>query len=138
MDLTPETQAQLNAFLSTLLTSIEATGSFAAEQIPLVAQEIALWGFWSNLIPWLILLVGFLGFGIWALRLWTDGKPFSVGEYSSEPAPKVFLVIGSSLVAIGLGIALLVNSTAGVGFLPQAIKASIAPRLYVIDWLRNK
>lgn len=136
MDLTPENQQKINDVLGYLLDSVQKVGDVAVDQLPLVAQEIVAWGFWSNLVSYLFV---WLLFGVACSTVVTVVRKHSkLDDGYGGPNRHGFVVIASASIAVVTGIALMPMTFADDGPGQQALKSAIAPRLYVLDWLRGK
>lgn len=134
MNITPENQEKINAVLSYLLDSVQKVGDVAADQLPIVAQEIALWGFWSNAITYaILLLINVVLWSIIAGCLVTNGTLFD----RDCPSRKGLVAIVCAVMAFYFGIGLSSETLMAKGCMRSAVKAYAAPRVYVLDWLRE-
>ena len=112
-----ETKDILNEFLKSLLEGLKEAGALVKDQMPLVLQEYVTWG----------IVHGFIWFGVWAiiaaLLIWFAiwmGKKVDVDDFG----PVVFV-----------GVVALVSLSTSLIYLSGAIKALVAPRVYLIDEL---
>lgn len=117
---------------------VEGTaGPFISEQAPLYAQEVVAWKLWggiSGLIVCLVMVAGGAALSWLSVRLLRQAfKLENIGKYEEAGGFGVGgLFVG--LVALGL----LVVGVAGIpGEVNSVVKASVAPRMIVLEHLRG-
>lgn len=119
---------QLTQILQFLLETAKATGEFAKEQLPLVAQEIVTFGIAKHVIGFLAAaLVGVAGWR--GLSRYVQKVKESKGNIWSEEQVGLgrLLQFGGAAVCICLAVSNLIS-------LSQAI---LAPRLYLLEYLKD-
>jgi hypothetical protein len=112
----------LAEYMKKMLAAVETGANFAADQIPLIVQEKLAFDFWWSAV-WVVLAVAGVIFGIWLIR--GGNKLYKIDKYNDMVVGYFFG--GFSLLAAGSIIGL-INTY-------YALKISLAPRLYIIDWL---
>lgn len=129
-------EERLARLLDWLDTTARTVGDFAAEQTPLLVQEIIAWGFWSQVVAAVLWAVAWLVafcVGRWLFRLGTtlplgdrrglphrsEGACFAMSFGTIIRVAAFFLLIGTA-----------VHTT-------KAVKVSIAPRLYVLEYVQR-
>lgn len=135
--MTPEMQKALNQFFTDLLTGTEKYAqqgaAFMQEQIPLVLREKLYFDF-SVAVVWVCFSVIFFVVA-WLVSRWamTKIRP-DLPQESSYRFDKTDASILSVGIRISAGlissIILIVNTT-------TMLKIYFAPRLYIVDWLRQ-
>jgi hypothetical protein len=122
---TPELQAKLEASASELIDFIKAGGAttidFAKEQVPLVVEEMIRWGWWGAMLG---IAFGIVTFGLCAACVGYIRVSLRKGD---EP----FFSVVIAALSFVIGAAALTTNTA------TAIKITVAPRLYLIDQLKE-
>lgn len=103
-------------------TGIEKGGSFAVEQAPLVAQEIIWWGIASGLL-WMAFSAMCIAAIYWGIK-----KVIAL-DITDEPHGFFMCFFG------GIGAMILAAVFANNVF--QVAKASVAPRLYILEQLKG-
>jgi hypothetical protein len=116
-EMNDELQKALAAFLQTMLASVEQGAAFAQEQAPLVVQEFLRWGLMSNALGAAVFAVG----AFVCIRL-TRG----FWEEDSDSTVAIFSCIGA-VAGVCLSVVCAFD----------ALKVWVAPRVYVLDWLRG-
>lgn len=114
-----DTENKLNELLAFILEGAKDAQAFAGEQLPLAAQEIITYGIWYNSIAAVSMFFVFLA-GLlfaWKLKSCDDG----------DMAPAVFFVCLFDLIP------LFVAAEFGL----VVIKAIVAPRVYLIEYVSN-
>lgn len=118
-------QKELATWLAQLRDTANAGASFALEQAPLVIQEKVAYGRVSGVV-WLLIFMGL----VWLA--WTLGrKGFAKGCEAAKNSRDPFFMFLGALSYLPVGVSGLLALTQ----LDSVIKAWIAPRLYVLEWL---
>lgn len=128
-----KTKTLVYEYLKKLLEATEKGVQWTADQIPLIIQEKLNYDFWYS-ISWMIFGV-VLVLGAWLFcHLYEDyaNKNFPISDpwkidQKDARITRVFVRIGSLIVGIGF---VTVNG-------PVALKIAVAPRLYILEWLRG-
>lgn len=118
-------QQLVNESLETVLRWAEATEGFAVEQAPLLAQEIVRYGIISNAVAIVIALLIALPPVIIS---WRCGVGNDV--WKSEPTSRAVACIVFGLFGFVASIHMLATASNSI---PSLIKASLAPRLYILE-----
>lgn len=128
--MTPELQQRLGAVLDYIGDVAKGATDFTAEQAPLVAREVVMWGVWSNTIL--------------AVGLFLAVVPLLLLAKKSGKACKTLIDENSEMcVPVGVATAILIGGAvactcvAAFSATPKAIKASVAPRLYLVEWVKE-
>jgi hypothetical protein len=112
----------LAEYMKKMLTAIETGANFAADQIPLIVQEKLAFDFWWSMVWVVVAVIGFI-FGIWLIR---DGiKLYKIDQHNDMVDGHFF----GGLILLAAG------SIIGLMNIYYVLKISLAPRLYIIDWL---
>lgn len=123
---------QLDARLASLLDWLETTGrsaeSFVYEQAPLIAREIVAWTLWSNLVYSLLGILALVCAGVLVrigVRMWRTEKDQNV--------------LGMKLTGLSFPafVLVLVGAAACACHIAPTIKAVVAPRLVILDYVRG-
>lgn len=118
----PKVNEQLAELLAFVKKGAEATTDFAVEQAPLVAREIVAWTFWEALAGC------FFGVLCAAAALWCGKLARRWANCRDVGEEIMFPVVGAAAAGIVSVVVLTVNA-------PNAIKAAVAPRLVIIDYI---
>lgn len=122
-DTKPSTNDIVNSFMTELLEFSKDAGAFAKEQVPLVLQEYVAWGAAEGITLFVLgaaLIIGYVyGCRRWALQAADDG----------ESVAAIYIILGG-MASIAASFAVFVG-------LMQAMKALIAPRVYLIETLSD-
>jgi hypothetical protein len=121
----PGTRDIINSFLTELLEFSKDAGAFAKEQVPLVLQEYVKWGIAEGLMIFFGCSLYIIGFAYGAKRWAIDAH-----RGDDDLAAFLYLMIGGILSLMAF-VGALVD-----GILP-AIKAIVAPRVYLIEKLSD-
>lgn len=124
--MTPELQAQLAAYLKTLLETTKAAGSLAVDQLPLIVQEKIAYG--RVIETWQLVLfaaVTYLGYRLFRWGAREDAKGYGHGHEAAMPG----LVFGA-IVAIVAGLLTVIQTS-------YVAQVWLAPRLYIIEWVAH-
>lgn len=122
-----ETKDILNEFLKTLLEGVEQAGAFVKEQLPLVLQEYVAWGIVEGAAMCILCSIS-----VFVLcRLVVKWAVPSAKKASSNGD----LDIGYWMAAIIMAIGCVPISFIAINGLLSAMKALIAPRVYLIEEL---
>ena len=115
-----------NELQQKLIEWIESLTKTVGDELPHFISECVTYGFWACTIK-------AIAFASLAIAIFVTAKNL----YLHIPTPKdrceVALVIRKILFIIGFGIPILISYMLTIGCLNNAIKAKIAPRIYVID-----
>jgi len=121
----------LNKFGEKLLQYAESAEMFASKEVPLYVEELLKFRVLENYIQigaWvgaIALTSSFLA----ASLLWWKAKEW--GEYESGPA------VTTITVSILLGAFLLLGGAFSVSNLTEIYKIKVAPRVFIIDYIRS-
>ena len=121
-----ELQKQIAEILKQALAAAQHGGQWLAGQIPDVLQQLILWNIWCGIISGIIFLM-ILSIGLIVTFKVTDQKLVEVSygkEWAISKIVSCFIFGVSSLVSL---IAFLIN-------LPDALKAAIAPKLFLLEY----
>ncbi len=118
----PEKYDELIAYLT---DAVKAGGDLVKEQAPLVAQEIIAWGIWYHTIEAAILTLAM----VWAWRYLPKRLNRLANHHDFD--------IGGVFGWIGFVVASLIASVAVLIDVHNALQAVIAPRLYLLDYLKS-
>lgn len=119
---------EIEQSLDKILEWAEAGEGFVLEQGPLVAQEIVAWTFWRGVligVPCVAVAVVIVAIGLWRAYLFTKS------ECEVDRTMGTFFALAIAGV-LALGPALGAAET-----IPNAIKAAVAPRLVIIEYLSS-
>lgn len=126
----PAISERLNNAMLKVGEWVEATESFAADQAPLLVQEIVWWGvagsgYWVGLGLFFITLGS--GYGIFSYRRWEHLRAMTgdSGEFAR------FMAFAVPIVANFIGILMIMIN------IMSTLKPLVAPRLYLIEYFRN-
>lgn len=123
------TVERLNDLMDWVGSTAKATEGFVIEQAPLVAQEIVAWEFWGC-IGHASLFLAFAIAGTLTIRLlWRKDKDGNL-LVDDEAARFVPSILG--------GIACVAFVVAAADYGIHAIKAKVAPRIVIIDYVAGK
>jgi hypothetical protein len=117
-----QTKTLLAEYLKKLLQAAESGASFAAEQIPIIIQEKLAFDFWvATMWIALCLVAGILvSIGYYKINVKAEWD-----EDTTAPTTVAMFFVGVTLLMI-----LLFN-------LITIIKIQVAPRLYIVEWLKG-
>lgn len=120
----PETEKNINEAIDWLQQTGGQLQDFAAEQAPLYCREVVAWEFWIGIAGSLLGLAITL-FGAWLVRkgMQLSRAPESCGE---EVFP---LWLGGTAVVASICVL--------CAMAPRTIKAAVAPRLVIVEHLRQ-
>jgi hypothetical protein len=122
----PETEKNINETIDWLQQTGGQLQDFAAKQAPLYCREIVAWEFWNGLvlgtIGLLLLAVG--GVALAKFLRW-------MREGDGEPNARTMTSMCIALMALTSGSCLLLSNTT------RTIKAAVAPRLVIVEHLRQ-
>lgn len=118
-----DTEKNINEAIDWLQQTGGQIQDFAVEQAPLYCREVVAWELWSGLV-----LVA-LGLGLLLVAVWLMKKGIAIyrgGGCGEEIGPMILsifaFIVGGFLLANGAG---------------SSIKASVAPRLVIVEHLRG-
>lgn len=117
------TTDKLNALLDFVKSGAEKTTDFAAEQAPLIAREIVAWQLWTSLVG--------IAFGLVMLFVVCVCLAVCIRNKWKEEPPVIICGIVGLILGIGVIPVICVNTH-------KTIKATVAPRLVVIDYLKSE
>jgi hypothetical protein len=120
----PETEKNINEAIDWLQQTSGQIQDFAAEQAPLYCREVVAWEFWIGIAGSLLGAAIALA-GVWLVRkgIQLSHNPKSSGE---EVLPMMF---GAVVLLASIGLL--------CTMLPRTIKATVAPRLVIVEHLRQ-
>jgi hypothetical protein len=117
-----QTKTLLAEYLKKLLQAAESGASFAAEQIPLVVQEKLAFDFWSS-VMWATVSA------ISMVLVWYGYYKLNVmAEWDEETTAPT--TVAAAFCTLPLLVVIFVNLSA-------IIKIQVAPRLYIVEWLKG-
>lgn len=109
----------------------ENGGDFVAEQAPLLATEIVAWHFWSSVFCAGVGVAFVVLFLIAAFVFFRVATSCTSDQFSDGHPKAVLGVIGGSACVL---VAAMILGLAVVGNTYEAIKASVAPRIVLIEY----
>lgn len=112
-----ELQKRMLEYLDTLEGTVKAGADFAADQVPLLAQEWLAWCFWSSVLGAAasIVVCLILGFTCWMLGRVKDPNEGHVVAF---------------IICCGLAVLLFIPAAACT---VQAVKVKVAPRVVLLE-----
>lgn len=129
MSNTAELQDALAAVINRSLNGLDAAASFVKEQLPDVISQLLVWTIAVNIIHislWVILLLITVGYGV---RLRKRGI--------KHVTPNQGLTLGGTIHIILIFAVLIAIPTAVVGAVTETIKVVVAPKLFLIDYVKD-
>lgn len=143
MKIDAATSDKVNELLRYVADAVKDGGDAIKEQAPMVAREIVAYGFWSGAVGCAIGIAAiFVAFAAGLLihshvkHAKANFKPYYKGN-EFDP-----ILDANSLIVIGGTMAVLVGVVFGsvevVSSVYPIVKTTVAPRLYVLDYLRGK
>jgi H+/Cl- antiporter ClcA len=122
--MTPETESNINETINWLQQAGGTIQTFALEQAPLYCREVVAWEFWGGTI------FGGLGVIVFALGIVYSKMFFKwMKEDDGEPTLRTISTFTAAIGCLLLGFM-------GIEYhIPRAIKASVSPRLVIIEHL---
>lgn len=131
-------QERLLGYLTAAETAIQNGGEVIASELKEVVHEIAVWGFWSNLFNCLCFILFYI-FLVLATK-YMYKNIWSKADFMSNDTNDIFNCVVTILTSILACIVLMV----GLATLPecrdsamQSVKAYVAPRIYVIEYVNG-
>ena len=123
-----ELKDKLIGYLDTLEQVVEDGVDFTSEQASMVAQEIVLWTLWCSASYLLMCIITVFALIMVCKFCWKYTRSWEVEEdrFAARATP----IIITGVVTIPISLCVIIN----VGNLVQAI---VAPRLVVIDYIRD-
>lgn len=128
-----QVQDKLASILEFLQTSIETGANFAADQAPLVVQEVLLWGFWFNFLLLVSLLLGAAICFVAAYRLRRMVSDYSLYSECPQELEEVWFFGKWGFPAAGFTVLLVFAPMP----LAKMVKIWVAPRLYLLDYIKG-
>lgn len=122
----PELEANVNEALDWLQKTGGAVQDFAVEQAPLYCREVVAWEFWSGAVFGGIGLV-LMAIGLVALMKFIMWMKEDECEPNGRTVPAFFVTTG----CLAVGVAMASSN------IPKAVKATVAPRMVIVEHLRN-
>lgn len=123
----------LNTFANKMLSAVEGIEAFGKEQIPDYIEQVLLFNFWEDAfyiaIPLVLLYVFYRFF---------KKTEFSKAEFDYMGAPEnrtAFRVYISSVI---LAVVSIWSVIAVLSLSPEMVKIKIAPKVYIVDYLRAR
>jgi len=117
-------QAAFIEMLTNIQSALTAAAEFSSEQIPLVLQEILLYHTW--------LYAAILAAGILCWIAAVLGIKFAARHWE-----KIYRIDCEPGVVIGVGVLIIAGVVLIVGSAVQLLKVTLAPRLFLIEYLAN-
>jgi len=127
-----QTTDRLNDALDFLLRSMQETKDFTMEQAPLVAKEIVAWEFWGGVSNAVIGVLLVLTSVIVIKTVYRR-----TAQAWSGDSDDMVSAVGGVIVMIVCILVVCGSSVQSVNGTTSAIKASVAPRLVVLDYVRG-
>lgn len=115
-----ELQERIEGYLDAVESSANTAGEFAAEQVPLVAQEYLAWVFWGGVVLLLAALVGILLSAVAAYVFWKTKDSLKHVEANVLSAMAALALATGSFIAA-------VPATYNI------VKVTVAPRVVLIE-----
>lgn len=125
---------KIQEHLGVLLEYLEKGFGFAAEQMPVVVQEILAWGFWSNVAD--AVFYSLCAAGAAAAALFFARLAKKEGAKLLREQEPVIIACGWTL-SFGLLISVCVFLGAVFSSLKMCLMVSLAPRVYLIEMLKE-
>lgn len=117
-------QDEVIRHLDTIMEWAQGGVDFAAAQAPAVATEIVRWGIVDGLL-------GATVFGVLAFGVWRYGHRAILLQRGENPSP--IAREDAAIATTILGIIVAVIATGSVFCFSRALKAMVAPKLYVLE-----
>lgn len=131
MSVQSPTDQQVADLLQWLRTTAESSAEFVKEQAPDVARDIIAWGVWGNAATAGVWFIFAIVSGYMLKRAMSHWRS---DEFDFDDGMSVGSIFAGVFSAIGT----LVSLGAVASFLLPAIKASVAPRLYLLEWITHR
>lgn len=125
--MTPETQKLLEEALKSSLAALQSGAEFAKEQIPLILQEKLAYDFYYYLffsIIWTLIWSTSIFYLRWSIKTYHASKSYDREGW----------LVGGWCGLVGTSIVYLIALTNNI---PAMIQIHLAPRLYLLEWLRT-
>lgn len=120
---------KLQEILADILTVLKAAadqvGTVAKEQLPILVQEYLAWGFWSNFLTFLVIVIA-MSFAAWVFifsvkrAVWVENKTNVF----------CFTTVASVIASVVLTLTFFVTGWTSA---MNALKVAIAPRVYLLE-----
>lgn len=128
-----QVQQRLASMLEFIETGMREGKAFALDQAPEVAREMVSWGIWSNTIGIVGCVMVIIASVVWLKVSIPRCKKEWDEPCESAGCWAVCGLVGGILAAIAIAVSLI-----GIGNnTTSLVKATVAPRLYIIDQLRK-
>jgi hypothetical protein len=123
-------EGALADILKLLTEGAQAVGTAAQQEIPLLVQEILLYRFWEAVVWGSLLLIPVLVLLYTIRRAWM---------YKNIPdnADDEDVQFGCVFVSLMLTLGLIFTGSASLSYYMDAVKISIAPRLYLLEQVKT-
>lgn len=122
---TPIDTDRINALIDYIADGIESGGDLAIQQAPIIAQDIVVYGRVSGATT----VVGSTAIAV--LLAWMTRKMWRLSEEAEYADGSVIWILGTAICSVGCIVALSVALTG------SNLMAWVAPRLYVLNYLRD-
>lgn len=134
-------ESKFDGLIEWLEHSLRDGGDFLKQEAPEVAREIVEFGFWSNLViaivcitTWGILMRILIPLLRKTFRIFRE-RSKALKDSSDDPMIEFCAMSGvGSLIVIACAILL----PCIVGFATDCLKAKMAPRVYVLEWISKE
>jgi len=137
MDSNKEIQEVIVSYMGKVESVVQNMSDFASDQIPLVIQEYLAWQFYSGMVI-LVLLLSLssvacaIGMKFLKIRSKVEKKNEYTSDYSVNQTKEGYMIC--SVISFILSAIFFFNS-----FIPAygMVKVKVAPRVVLIDWLKD-
>lgn len=119
---------KISEVLPRLIEFVEKTAATAGEQVPLFIQELLSYSLWSQVLGICVTLTILIA-GIWAMR-YSYKVAGKIDDDSSEFGFMVVIVIIAFFAAVISFITIIIQAD-------EMVKIVLAPRVYILDYLRS-
>ena len=133
-----EIKTKLVESIDAVMAFIGKGASYAQEQAPLIAREILQFNFWSDLATFVLILLITLTYWITFVKVdrrvtWSDDFKRSDGTTSLGDEHEIYRGVGGIVGGLWSVIACFM----AYGYVIEMLKIWLAPRLYLIDYLKG-
>ena len=114
----------LNAFANKMLSAVEELETFGKEQIPDYIEQVLMFNFWSGvsyIVLWGIFGAVLIGLALFGVR---KKKQNPRGEW------EILVILGGIFGALAVILPIVINTS-------DLIKIKVAPKVYIVDYIRT-